>query len=84
MELSMIFVMRFFVSFLFQILFVYITELYPTQVVGLAIGFTGVAGAVPVMFIPELIAVIDRSSFPVMSLFCMVAGVYLVCSLFLV
>lgn len=75
--------MRFFVSFLFQVLFVYITELYPTQVVGLAIGFTGVAGAIPVMFIPELINVIDRSNFPVMVLFCMVAVLYLVSNLFL-
>ena len=64
-------------------LFVYITELYPTQVVGLAIGFTGVAGAIPVMFIPELINVIDRSNFPVMCLFCIVAAIYLTSSLFL-
>jgi len=48
----MVFIMRFFASILFQILFVYIPELYPIQVVGLGIGLTAVAGAIPVMFIP--------------------------------
>jgi MFS family permease len=83
LELVVIFAMRFFVSFVFQVLFVYITELYPIQVVGLAIGLTGTAGAIPVMFIPELINLIDRSGFPVMALFCIVASLYMLASFFL-
>ena len=79
----MVFVMRLFVSFMFQVLFIYITELYPTQVVGLGIGLTATAGAMPVMFIPELLNVIDRSTFPVMILFCIVAAIYLGASFFL-
>lgn len=79
----MVFVMRLFVSFLFQVLFIYITELYPTQVIGLAIGFTATIGAMPVMFIPEILNVINRSTFPVMILFCIVAAIYLGSSFFL-
>ena len=83
MELIMIFVMRFFVSFMFQVLFVYITELYPTQVVGLAIGGNGIVGALPIMFIPELINIIDRSNVPVMGLFCIITACYWVASFYL-
>ena len=75
--------MRFFVSFMFQVLFIYITELYPTQVIGLGIGFTATVGALPVMFIPELLNIIDKSNFPVMIIFCIVGGLYLVASFFL-
>ena len=82
-ELIMIFVMRFFVSFIYQVFYIYITELYPTQVVGLGIGFTATAGALPVMFIPELINVMNRSNFPVMILFCIVSGLELIASFFL-
>lgn len=69
-ELLVIFVMRVFVAFLFQLLYVYLTELYPVQVVGLGIGLGSIVGSVPVVFIPELINVMDRANFPVMVLFC--------------
>lgn len=72
-ELLVIFVMRIFVAFLFQLLYVYLTELYPVQVVGLGIGLGSIVGLMPVVFIPELINVLDRANFPVMVLFCVFA-----------
>jgi hypothetical protein len=65
--------MRMFVAFMFQLLYVYITELYPVQVIGLGIGLGSIIGSCPDVLIPEVINVLDRINFPVMLLFCLVS-----------
>lgn len=75
--------MRFFVSFVFQILFLYATELYPVQVVGLGVSFGSLVGSTPDMFIPELINIFDRVNFSVMTIFCAASFLSLVNSFLL-
>lgn len=77
-ELLVVFLMRVFVAFMFQLIFVYMTELYPVQVVGLGIGLGCIVGSIPDIFIPELINVLDRLNFPVMLLFCLMSVLNLV------
>lgn len=70
LELALIFLMRIFVSFIFQLLYVYTPELYPVQVVGLGMGLASIAGNLPDIFIPEAVNLLERSGFPMMGLFC--------------
>ena len=51
LELIIIFVLRFCASLQYQLLFVYITELYPAQVSSLALGINCRSGCVPVIFL---------------------------------
>ena len=62
--------MRFCVSFQYQILFIYATELFPVQIIAVALGFNCIFASVPSIFINEVINVANRIHFPVMILFC--------------
>ncbi len=75
--------MRFFVSLVFQILYLYVTELYPSQVVGLGVGFGCLVGCTPAMLIPVLINIFNRVNFPVMTIFCAASFLSLVNSFLL-
>ena len=74
-ELVLVFAMRFCVSFQYQILFIYATELFPVQIISVALGFNCIFASIPSIFINEVISVATRMNFPVMILFCVVSAI---------
>lgn len=72
-ELVTIFVMRFFVAFLFQVLFVYTAELVAVQVVGLALCLGSVVGSIPNTLLPEMINLLKKNNLSVMAVFFLVS-----------
>jgi hypothetical protein len=83
MELITVFVMRFAVSLQFQVYIIYLTELYPTQILGIGLSYTAIVGTLPNVFIPELINLCDRYNINIMIFFCITSGIGLTCSNFL-
>lgn len=79
-ELALVFVMRFFVSFMYQMLYVYATELYPAQLAGLGVGFGSIAASVASIIIPKMIGLFGRLGIPIMLAFCLVSCLSLVVS----
>lgn len=77
MELVAIFVMRFFVAFLFQVLFVYSAELVAVQVVGMALCLGLMVGSIPNTVMPEMINLLKKNNMSVMILFFMVSSLSL-------
>lgn len=69
------FVMRFFLSFFYQLLYIYITELFPVQIVGSALGLSFLVGSSLNPFTPGFLDLLKRKHFPVMSVFCFFAVV---------
>jgi len=63
------------VSFQYQILFIYATELFPVQIISVALGFNCIFASIPSIFINEVINVATRLNFPVMILFCFVSTI---------
>lgn len=74
---------RFFIAFLFTVAYVYGAELFPVQVVGLALGMGGMVGSLSNALLPEVINIIRKMNLRVMVLFSMVAVLGLVGSFFL-
>jgi hypothetical protein len=66
-----IFIMRFFFTFYYQLLYVYMTELFPVQIVGSALGLSIVIGSSINPFTPQLLDTVKKTNFPVMAIFCL-------------
>lgn len=75
-----VFIMRFAVSLQFQVLYIYITELYPIQVGSMGLGFACIIGHIPNVVLPELINVLNRSNFSIMIVFSIISLISLVAS----
>jgi hypothetical protein len=68
-EMVMIFIMRFAVSILNQIMYIYVAELFPVQVGGMALSIGCIFGHIPNAFLPELIHLMNKANFSVMIMF---------------
>ena len=79
-ELIVFFVMRFAISLQYQVLFLYVAELYPAQVSALGLGFGCLMVAVPNVFLPEMINLLNRVGFKLMIVFCIVAAIAIAAS----
>lgn len=74
---------RFFVAFIFEVAYVYTAELFPVQVVGLALGVGGMIGSLSNTLLPELINILKKMHIRVMVAFSIVAALSLIGSFFL-
>lgn len=83
LALVALFLMRFFLSFFYQLLYIYIAELFPVQIVGSALGLTVVIGSSLNPFTPGFLDLLKRNNLPVMLFFCLFAVVGILGSYFL-
>ncbi len=82
-ELIFVFVLRFAVALEFQILLIYVNELYPTQIAGIGVSYIALMGTLPNLFLPELINLCNRYGLNVMIFFCIISIVGLIPSKFI-
>lgn len=83
LQLLVIFIIRFFIAFLFTVAYVYGAELFPVQVVGLALSMGGMVGSLSNALLPEVMNIIRKMKLRVMVVFSMIALLGLVGSFFL-
>lgn len=74
-ELVVFFIMRFAISLQYQVIYLYVAELYPAQVAALGLGFGCLIVALPNIFLPELINLLNKVGFKLMIVFCIVAAI---------
>lgn len=79
-ELVFIFIFRFASSLQFQVLYLYVIELFPVQVGGMALGLCSIVGHIPNIFLSELITLLSRANFSIMIFFTAVSLLILVAS----
>lgn len=82
-ELMLIFAMRFCVSLEFQVLIIYINELYPVQVAGLGLSFSSIVAMFPNIFIPLIIEAFNKANISFMIIFIIFSSIGFVLSIFL-
>lgn len=80
LEMVVFFILRVSVSLIYQVLYLYVAELFPVQVVGMALGMSCILGHIPNALLPELINICHRHNFPIMSVFVIVALLSLIVS----
>ncbi len=76
-ELIVVFLFRFFGALIIQILFIYSSELFPSQVGGLGIGLVSIVIAIPNIFLAELINSLNKINFPFSVLFIVFSCLFL-------
>ena len=74
-ELGLFIILRFFICMEFQIIYVYIFELYPSQVAVMSFSIESLMVNLSNAFLPELISSMNGVNFPVMILGCLASGV---------
>lgn len=62
-------------SFPYQVVFLYVAELYPSQVAALGLGFGCLVVAVPNVFLPEMVNLLNKGGYSPMILFA-IMGVF--------
>ena len=76
-SLGVMFVLKLVGAIQFNIISVYINEIYPTQIAAIGLGINFFVLCLPGIFIPSLLSLLNSLSIPVMTVFILMAAAFM-------